>query len=79
MSLDDDFEDGLAPVFSGPKLFDHFARQMAQDALEITSSSARRLHNSFLTGMLPKNFASASPLSSSIAFVNMNDNTYTNS
>eukprot|EP00592_Proboscia_alata_P011396 CAMPEP_0194385956 /NCGR_PEP_ID=MMETSP0174-20130528/83507_1 /TAXON_ID=216777 /ORGANISM="Proboscia alata, Strain PI-D3" /LENGTH=986 /DNA_ID=CAMNT_0039174605 /DNA_START=542 /DNA_END=3499 /DNA_ORIENTATION=- len=73
MSLDDDFEDGMAPVFSGPKLFDHFARQMAQDALEITSSSARRLHNSFLTGMLPKDFASSSPLSSSIAFVNMNN------
>ena len=54
MSLDDDFEDGLAPVFSGPKLFDHFARQMAQDALEITSSSARRLHHLYLTELLPK-------------------------
>lgn len=36
-------------VSSGPKLLDELAIQMADDSLDITSASARRLHNAFIS------------------------------
>jgi hypothetical protein len=35
-------------VGCGPKLLDELAAQMADDSLDITSASARRLHNAFI-------------------------------
>jgi hypothetical protein len=55
--------------YRGPMLFDFLLSQMADDVLEITSASARRLHNSLLQGFQNTNYAKNTTLIHS--FTNM--------
>jgi len=58
----------------GTKLFDFLLTQMAEDVLEITSASARRLYNSLLQGF--KGSASIKNMANLHSFTNMRHENY---